>query len=60
VYWKQHNDFKETEIYDADLLQPGNVIQGPAVIEARDTTIVLPPGMKYNIDQYLSGIIEGL
>jgi N-methylhydantoinase A/oxoprolinase/acetone carboxylase beta subunit len=60
VYWKQHNDFKETEIYDADLLRAGNIIQGPSIIEARDTTIVLPPGMKYSIDQYLSGVIESL
>jgi N-methylhydantoinase A/oxoprolinase/acetone carboxylase beta subunit len=60
VYWKQYNDFKETEIYDADQLRAGNIILGPAVIEARDTTIVLPPGMKYSIDRYLSGIIENL
>jgi N-methylhydantoinase A/acetophenone carboxylase len=60
VYWKQYNDFKDTAIYDADLLRPGNVIRGPAVIEARDTTVVLPPGMKYSIDRYLSGIIESM
>ena len=58
VYWKQYNDFKETNIFDADLLHPGNIIPGPAVIEARDTTVVLPPAMKYSIDRYLSGIIE--
>jgi N-methylhydantoinase A/oxoprolinase/acetone carboxylase beta subunit len=60
VYWKQYNDFRETEIYDADLLRAGNIVEGPAVIEAKDTTIVLPPGMKYSVDRYLSGIIEGL
>jgi N-methylhydantoinase A/acetophenone carboxylase len=60
VYWKQCNDFKETTIYDADLLRPGNVIPGPAVIEARDTTVVLPSEMKYSIDRYLSGIIENM
>ena len=60
VYWKQYNDFKETNIYDADLLRPGNIVPGSAVIEARDTTIVLPPAMKYSIDHYLSGIIESM
>ena len=60
VYWKQFNDFKETNIFDADLLRPGNMITGPAVIEAKDTTVVLPPGMKYRVDRYLSGIIESL
>jgi N-methylhydantoinase A/oxoprolinase/acetone carboxylase beta subunit len=58
VYWKQYNDLKDTNIFDADLLRPGNIVSGPAVIEARDTTVVLPPGMKYSIDRYLSGIIE--
>ncbi|MFC1847856.1 hydantoinase/oxoprolinase family protein [Chloroflexota bacterium] len=58
VYWKYFGDFKETEIFDADLIRPGNIITGPAVIEARDTTVVLPPDMKYAVDPYLSGIIE--
>jgi N-methylhydantoinase A len=58
VFWKQYGDFKQSDIYDADLLRPGNVIHGPAVIEARDTTVVLPPGMKCTIDRYLSGVIE--
>jgi len=58
VYWKQFNDFRETDILDADFLRPGNIVAGPAIIEAKDTTIVLPPGMKYSVDRYLSGTIE--
>ena len=60
VFWKQYYDFRETDIYDAELLRPGNVVRGPAVIEARDTTVVLPPEWKYSVDRYLSGIIESL
>ncbi|UCC60939.1 MAG: hydantoinase/oxoprolinase family protein, partial [Dehalococcoidia bacterium] len=60
VYWKQFNDFNETTIFDADLLRPGNIISGPAVIEARDTTVILPPDMKCSIDKYLSAIIENV
>ena len=58
VHWRQLSDFRETDIFDADLLRPGNLVSGPAVIEARDTTVVLPPGMKYSVDRYLSGVIE--
>jgi len=58
VYWKQFSDFKETDIFDAELLCHGNIVPGPAIIEATDTTVVLPPGMKYSVDRYLSGIIE--
>lgn len=60
VFWKQFNDFRETDIYDAELLRPGNLVRGPAVIEARDTTVIVPPEWKYSVDQYLSGIIESL
>jgi len=60
VYWKQVGEFQETAIYDAELLRPGNVVRGPAVIEARDTTVVVPPEWKYSVDQYLSGIIDRL
>ena len=60
VFWKQFNNFRETDIYDAELLRPGNLVRGPAVIEAKDTTVVVPPECKYSVDQYLSGIIESL
>lgn len=58
VFWKTFSDFKETDIFDADLMRPGNVVLGPAIIEAKDTTVVLPPDTKYTVDRYLSGIIE--
>lgn len=60
VYWRKYSDFKETSIYDADVLRPGNVVIGPAVIEAKDTTIVIPPQMKYGVDRYMSGVIESV
>lgn len=39
-------------IYDGDRLAPGNRIDGPAVIERRDTTILIPPGHGALIDGY--------
>lgn len=60
VYWRQFSDFKETDIFDAELLRPGNLVVGPAVIEAKDTTVVLPPGMRYSVDRHLSGVIESV
>jgi N-methylhydantoinase A/acetophenone carboxylase len=60
VYWRDDGDFRETTILDADLLRPGNVVAGPSIIEARDTTIVLPPDTRYTVDRYLSGIIENV
>jgi len=34
------------------------MLEGPAVIEAADTNIVLPAGRTFTINEFLSGIIE--
>jgi N-methylhydantoinase A/acetophenone carboxylase len=56
VYWKDR--FMETPVYAQMKLENGNVITGPAIIESDDTTIVVPGGKKYTVDQMLNGIIE--
>jgi N-methylhydantoinase A len=56
VYWKE--GFAKTAIYKQMKLESGNVVQGPAIIESDDTTIVIPGGKKYTVDNLLNGIIE--
>lgn len=34
------------------------MIDGPAIIEAEDTTVVIEPGWRYTLDEYLNGVIE--
>lgn len=58
AYWDAYGAFHPTPIYKAKLLKHGNIIGGEAVIEAEDTTIVLPPGFKLSVDKYLNFIIE--
>lgn len=58
AYWDELGHFQPTDIYEQSLLEPGNVLEGPAIIEAPDTNIVLPPGRTYTVNEYLSGIIE--
>lgn len=53
-FTKPTKDFYETEIYDYERLKPGNVIEGPSVIETRITTIVIPPGKVAKVDKYLN------
>jgi N-methylhydantoinase A len=48
----------DTPVYDEALLRPGNELTGPAVIEAVDTTIVVPPGWHYSKDQFANGVIQ--
>jgi N-methylhydantoinase A/oxoprolinase/acetone carboxylase beta subunit len=58
AYWVEYGEFRPTPIYDAARLQNGNIIEGPAVIEAEDTTTVMPPVMKLSVDKYHNFILE--
>jgi N-methylhydantoinase A len=52
VYFKDGGGFIETACYDGDLLQPGFVVTGPAVIEETKTTVVVSRGYRLNVDTY--------
>ena len=52
VYFKDAGGFIETDCYDGDLLQPGHVIAGPAVVEETKTTVVVSRGYRLNVDTY--------
>jgi N-methylhydantoinase A/oxoprolinase/acetone carboxylase beta subunit len=49
--------FKETAIYDYMLLQPGNRLAGPAIIETPFTTVVVPDHVNAEIDEYRNIIL---
>ena len=51
IFWKDEGVI-ETRVYDFDHLKPGNVVEGPAVIEAEYTTVVVPPDFIYSLDVY--------
>jgi len=52
VYFKELGGFTETPCYDGDRLRHGNVITGPAIIEEKKTTVVVPPGSEVTVDAY--------
>jgi N-methylhydantoinase A/acetophenone carboxylase len=58
VYWPDARAWEQTPIYQFELLSPGNVIAGPAVIEAEFTTIVVPSRNNFGIDRHGLGILE--
>jgi N-methylhydantoinase A/acetophenone carboxylase len=58
VYWPEIDDFRQTPIYEEGVLEPGNVIAGPAIIEAPDTTTVVPHGWNYAMNEFRAGIIK--
>ncbi len=58
AYWDELKDYRDTDVYQMERLGYGNHIEGPAIIESRNTTVVLPPGATYTVDKYLNGLIE--
>jgi N-methylhydantoinase A len=58
VYWKERGGFVGTPCYNGDLLRPGNVIAGPAIIEEKKTTVVIPPGCEATVDVYENYLVN--
>jgi N-methylhydantoinase A/acetophenone carboxylase len=56
--WWPGQGWTETSIYEADALRPGHLIDGPVIVEAPLTTVVVPPGMRYTIDQHGLGLLQ--
>ena len=44
------NGTREVDVYDSEVLAPGRRVGGPAVIDASDTTIWIPPASVAEID----------
>lgn len=58
VYFDESGDFTATPVYDRSALQRDATIQGPAVIEQMDTTVLIPPGVGARVDEYRNIVIE--
>jgi N-methylhydantoinase A len=57
-YWEARGSFQKTPVYDWDLLKPGNQLKGPAIIEAKTTTVVVEPEWFFQMDAYGNGILK--
>ena len=50
--WWEPEGFTATPVYDYSAIGPGHRIEGPAVVEATDTTILIEPGWSAAMDEY--------
>lgn len=57
VYWPPEKDFRTTPLFSYELLRAGNVVEGPAVVEGEYTTLVVPPAMRFSIEEHGLGIL---
>jgi N-methylhydantoinase A/oxoprolinase/acetone carboxylase beta subunit len=59
VYWPPEKDFRPTPIFTYESLRPGNLVEGPAIVEGEYTTLVVPPALHFSINNRGLGILEG-
>ncbi len=52
AFSKAERKLIEMPVYDGDKLSFGNVIDGPAIVEEKMTTIVIPRGVVFEVDKY--------
>jgi len=52
VFFEEASNFLNTQIYNGDRLEAGNVVDGPAIIEQKTTTVVVPPDAQLEVTQY--------
>ncbi len=58
VYWTGDARHASTAIYDVQRLRGGNVIEGPAIVQAPDTTILVPGDRELMVDRWGNGVIS--
>jgi N-methylhydantoinase A len=58
AYFPELGGFVETPVFDRYGLAPGSLIDGPAVIEERESTVVMGPGSRGRVDNLWNLIVE--
>ncbi|MCZ6771502.1 MAG: hydantoinase/oxoprolinase family protein [Proteobacteria bacterium] len=58
VYFGDIDEYRDTNIYDGDRLNRGMMITGPAIVEQQNTTIVVFPGQKLEVNAYGDFVLE--
>ncbi|MBS1882501.1 MAG: hydantoinase/oxoprolinase family protein [Actinobacteria bacterium] len=57
VYFAEVGDHRSTSIYDRAKLRSGAEVNGPAVIDHDETTVLVPPGATAVVDEHLNLVI---
>ncbi|MBI4255983.1 MAG: hydantoinase/oxoprolinase family protein [Candidatus Rokubacteria bacterium] len=58
AYFPEARGYVDTPVYDRYTLAAGMRLEGPAIVEERESTTVLPPGAAATVDAYASLIVE--
>jgi N-methylhydantoinase A len=58
AYFPEHDGYTETPVYDRYALAPGASFSGPAIVEERESTLIVGPGGRGRVDEYLNIVVE--
>ena len=58
AFFAEQQAYVSTPVYDRYALQPGDTLHGPAIVEERESTLVVGPGARLEVDDYGSLIVE--
>lgn len=58
AYFPEAGGYTDTSVYDRYQLFPGARLDGPAIVEERESTTVIPPGMSAVSDRYANLVVE--
>jgi len=51
IYWPDLGKRRATPVFNGEALLAGNRVQGPAIVETADTTVVVQPGTRLRVDE---------
>ena len=58
VYFPAEHGKYDADVYEHDLLTPGQKITGPAIVEQKESTVVVGPGDRISVDAFINLIID--
>jgi N-methylhydantoinase A len=58
AYFPERGGYVDTAVYDRSALKPGEKFTGPAIVEERESTLIVGPGGRARIDERLNVIAE--
>ena len=58
IWLPDRESFSEVDVYDGDALAHGNRLNGPAIVETVNTTIVVPSDCNLTLDAVGTSVLE--
>ncbi|MEZ4680073.1 MAG: hypothetical protein R2932_38225 [Caldilineaceae bacterium] len=58
AYFPEADGFVETPIYDRYLMKPGMTFAGPAIVEERESTVIVGPGSACSVDEHYNLVVQ--